>query len=482
MGERGLEKLAEVIKTTFGVSPYPYQTKFIFDCLKNQRVAGHWCRQTGKSTSIAIFSILYTLLNPKKQVLIVAPTDEQAGELFEKIRGIISMLNEREKIVDMLTKRQVLFKNKSMIRAMTTGDKGTSIRGKTADVLLIEEAAFIKQSIYDEVLRPLLLATKGKIIEVSTPFGKGGFFYNHCSSSDWSVHHLPWTEAVKYGAIDEKEVLRAKEETNSLAFAAEYEAIFIESARNYFTHDELKECIDSIYQPIEERNLINEKDRPNDGEYYLGVDLARLGQDSTVFIVIRKGDQKTNTPHRVCFIHQLPKGTIDAAVDYAKWLHEKFKFRKIYADMTGLGAGFVDFLAKELNNPKYKKTVTTTFNPKPLTNDVVTGVTFTIKQKMDMYSYLKLLIQQKMIRYPNHSKLLWELQQFEYEIIEGSRNIKLHHPDTSKGHDDFCDALALAVQGLRQKEGFIMFADEVTATEEEPDPQIYMNDPGMHVQ
>jgi uridine phosphorylase len=77
-------------------------------------------------------------------------------------------------------------------------------------------------------------------------------------------------------------------------------------------------------------------------QYILGADLARMGQDSSVFIIIEQGD-----PHRVIFIKELKKNTMDQAIDYIKYLHGKYRFKKIVCDSTGLGAGVVDVLAKE---------------------------------------------------------------------------------------------------------------------------------------
>lgn len=166
-----------------------------------------------------------------------------------------------------------------------------------------------------------------------------------------------------------------------------------------------------------------------------------------MFIIIEKGN-----PSRVVFIKELPKNTMDQAIDYIKFLHNRFRFHKIICDQTGLGAGVVDVLSKELNSPKNIKQDT---YKQPFDSvDVVIGLTFTQKNKMDIFSNLKLLMEQGKLLIPNNKKLIYQLKDFRYETQE-SGNLKLHHSEG--GRDDFCDALACAAHGLRSKEATWFF-------------------------
>jgi len=173
--------------------------------------------------------------------------------------------------------------------------------------------------------------------------------------------------------------------------------------------------------------------------YLLGADLARMGQDSSCYIIIEEGE-----PHKVVFCKEVAKNTMDEAIDYILYLHNKFKFRKIVIDQTGLGAGVVDVLAKQLNSPA--KLSQLNYNQKLQTHDVIVGLTFTVKSKQDIYSNLKVLMEQGLLKIPNHKKLIYQLKDLRYETTP-SGNLKIHHSDS--GHDDFPDALACAAHGLR---------------------------------
>src|SRR3990167_6544277 len=122
--------------------------------------------------------------------------------------------------------------------------------------------------------------------------------------------------------------------------------------------------------------------------YILGVDLARLGEDSSVYIILEKiGDG----PIKVIFIDETQHKLLTDAIGRIKILNNYFNFKKIYIDETGLGAGVVDVLQEELGQNK------------------IEAFTFTNKSKQDMYSNLKILMEQKKLKIPFHRKLFYQL-------------------------------------------------------------------------
>jgi hypothetical protein len=205
--------------------------------------------------TLAIYSILYASDVPDSRVLITAPTDEQASVIFSKVKGFFAHIQTKEPgflLSD--TQRSCLLRNNSSIKAMTTGVDGLSVRGQTANVLVIDESAFIKQSIYNEVLMPTILATKGKIIEISTPFGRNNHFYNHCTKDkNWITHHVPWQVAVEAGHITPKQIEEKKNSITKMQFLTEYGAEFVDDQNSYFPLELIESC-------TEEYGLLREVD------------------------------------------------------------------------------------------------------------------------------------------------------------------------------------------------------------------------------
>jgi len=167
--------------------------------------------------------------------------------------------------------------------------------------------------------------------------------------------------------------------------------------------------------------------------FVLGVDLARMGEDSSVFVVLEKPFDEEDI--FVAFIKEIKHNLLNEAADYIKFLDNTFHFEKIYIDTTGLGSGVFDFLTVD-DSFSYRCvdcTFSSSLNGKPF--------------KEVIYSNLKMLLEKNIkkqpggLHLPNHKKLLYQLLDLRYEIANNGR-IKIHHSE--RGHDDYADALALA--------------------------------------
>jgi len=427
--------LKKLVSDFFGKDLYWYQIRFLNDCLTKKRVLGAFCRQTGKSMTIAIFSIIEAMRNPNGHIVIVAPTDRQAGELFQKIQTFLVDSPWKSEIKSM-TQRSVTMNNGCRFSILPCGDSGDNIRGMTATILILEEAAFIKDIIVNQVLMPMVAATGGKVIKISTPMGMN-HFYKSYQSNEWESHVVSYEDPILVGHFAEEFIEEQKRQIgeSSLEFRTEYGAEFIADQDNYFGFDLIEKCTNDIPPMFV----------PETGKsYYMGLDVARFGSDSSVFTVIEKG--ATSKPHKVVHIREENKKSTDQVIKIAGEMHDIWHFKKIYVDDTGLGAGVFDGLKKELNEKidgsqtnsglKYGK------------RDIVIGITFSVKSKLDIYSNLKLLMEQGNLLLPNNKRMIFQMRDFRYELTS-SGNMKLHHSDG--GRDDYCDSLALAVRGLKEE-------------------------------
>lgn len=426
----GRDALKEYFRGMYNFRIKNYQLEFAFDCIKQQRVIGVFCRQSGKSETISKVAC-YLSETPRQNILIFAPTDRQSGLIADKIRNTIHLIPQGLNFYCLReSQREFEFNNGSKIICETVGDKGETIRGYTANVIILEEAGSIKDSIIHSVILPMGLTTNAKIIKIGTPRGKNHFFESSKDPS-YKVHQYDYNYAVKEKLMTMEYVEEMRRGTSDIIFRTEYNAEFIEDQDAYFTYELIENCKDNSL------NYEN-KEKTEGCTYYMGCDIARLGQDSTCLLILKK----IGTSAVVDRIIEIPKSTLDVVIERIVELHNFYRFQRIFIDETGLGAGVTDVLAKTFNMPKLQQGKQMVgFAKQTDYGDKIVGVKFTMQSKLDMFSNLKVLMQNGKLKYPPHPKLIAQLRDFRYELTE-NQNIKLHHSEY--GFDDFVDALALA--------------------------------------
>lgn len=414
-----MRSLNELITNFFefcsGFKPYPWQNDFLND--NNRFITIRAGRQLGKTECVAI-KVLWEVINKNQQVLIVSSSQRQSDTLYSRIRYYVKNAGlENYLLID--TREKLKFRNNSEIYSLPGGNDGSTIRGYSPNILIFEEAAFIKEAVF-EAVEPSLAHTGGKLWLISTPFGMSGFFYETFGKDYFSKYHVPASKNLYAYSGDWLDNKKHELGETSISYIQEYEAEFIAETDNWFNLNLIKKCVcDGL-----------EEERPvSSVRYFLGVDLARFGTDESVFVITRHDAQGI----KVVKIINTNKKPITDSIGRIKQLYNEWKFENILIDETGLGAGAVDVL-KEARLP-------------------VSPITFTNEIKFDLYSNLKWLMENEKLKYPNCGKLLRQLQELQYKISSSS-NYLISHPDTPNAHDDYTDALALSVFTKKRKPSF----------------------------
>jgi len=417
--------LYEFVKTRFNNRElYSYQLDMLKGILQNERVVAVCARQSGKSETVGCATVIEAMRTKDGHIIIVAPTDRQAGELFLKVANYLKMPGVID-TVESLTARTALLKNGCRISAFPVGNDGDNLRGMTATMLILEEAAFIKDAIVNEVLMPMVSSPGAKLIKISTPRGKN-HFYKSYQAANYKTFKYTWKDAVTAGRYSQSFIDEARANSTETQFAVEYDSEFVEGADNYFPSQLIQDCID---------NDLNQDWVPVAGKlYFMGIDVAYAGKDKSVFTIIET--DTTYSYAKAVHIFEYVTNTVGSAFDKAVELQDTWKCKKIFVDATTAGSGLVEMLKRIFNASQTKK----------LRGDIVEGIVFTNASKINMFSNLKLHMEHGNILIPNHSDLIYQLQDFRYELSDKSDAVKLHH--SPGGHDDYPDSLALAVLGI----------------------------------
>ena len=138
---------ARFAREALGFHPDPVQTRILE--VGHTRGILNCARQWGKSTVMAIKAFHRAYFIAKSQVLVVSPTERQSGELVAKAQDFASQLGLRLK-GDGRNRISIKFPNGSRIIGLPGRYEG-NLRGYTASMLLVDEAAQVRAEIYNTV-------------------------------------------------------------------------------------------------------------------------------------------------------------------------------------------------------------------------------------------------------------------------------------------------------------------------------------------
>lgn len=195
-------------------------------------------RQLGKSTATAAMALNEAAYRDDSLVLLVSRSERQSTLLFEKVSRFYKILRPVPAVKELAL--SIKLANGSEICALP-GD-GDTIRGFSGPRLVIlDEASRINDSVFSAVL-PMLLVSRGRLVALSTPRGRSGWFFTR-----WHDNEPGW-ERLNAKAIDSPRISREaiEEQRRDLGprlFACELENEFLEDFDSVFS----AEAVASIY-------------------------------------------------------------------------------------------------------------------------------------------------------------------------------------------------------------------------------------------
>jgi hypothetical protein len=161
------------VMTAAGQTPDPWQERVLRT--DADRMLLLCSRQTGKSSVSAALALSTALLRPRAPVLLLSTSDRQSGELFRKVVDLYDALG-RPLPAESRTARRLELANGSRVLSLPGTEK--TLRGFSGVALLvIDEAARVDDGLYFAV-RPMLAVSGGRLVALSTPYGKRGWFHD----------------------------------------------------------------------------------------------------------------------------------------------------------------------------------------------------------------------------------------------------------------------------------------------------------------
>lgn len=242
------EKASDLGRIALGIALDEWQARLIDSPIKRKAILG--ARQCGKSMAVAIQITHRMLKRPDTSVIVMAASARQSGLLVDKCRWILRKLGV-EFQRDGLNPQSVLLDNGSRVVGLPKSP--ATIRGFTADLLIIDEAAYVPDVAY-AAARPMLAATDGELVVMSTANEPRGFFWD-LTCGNATGGRKGWLRFV-IRAADVPHRLRPgflegeRRELGPVAYAREYECEFVDTGSGIFARKTVESALSDEVEPL----------------------------------------------------------------------------------------------------------------------------------------------------------------------------------------------------------------------------------------
>ncbi len=204
-------------------------------------------RQSGKSTVSSILAIHEAIYQPNSLILLLSPSLRQSQELFRKLKDVYNALDSpslTQPIEESALRTE--FDNGSRIIALP--GKEATIRGFSGvSLLVVDEASRVPDELY-QAIRPMLAVSGGRIVLLSTPFGKRGFFYSEWTDGqDWQKVKITADQCPR---INAEWLERERQMIGDWWYLQEYFCEFVETNDQVFSYDDIQAALDSEIRPL----------------------------------------------------------------------------------------------------------------------------------------------------------------------------------------------------------------------------------------
>lgn len=151
-------------------------------------------RQCGKSTTSALVAVHTAVYRPGSNIVVVSPGMRQSSETFLKARQFYRQIG---KPAGSSADSKTELATESGSRILAVPGTESTIRGLTADLLIIDEASRVPDETWTGV-RPYVATTGGRVILLSTPWTREGFFADAALGRDpgWTVRSVDATQVL----------------------------------------------------------------------------------------------------------------------------------------------------------------------------------------------------------------------------------------------------------------------------------------------
>jgi len=393
-------------------------------------------RQLGLSTVSAAYVVWYAIFKKDKNILIIATKLNTAINFIKKVKTMLDGLPQWLLLTKFEPTRQsIRFTNGSTITAVPTSpDAG---RSEALALLIVDEAAFIRD--FDEIWTSLYptLSTGGSAIILSTPNGVGGQYYKlwveaETGANDFNPIRLPWDVHPEH---DQSWFNKETKNLTKRQVAQEFLCDFVSSGDTFLQPGDLESIRSTIKPPMEKsgpQNAIWTWKKPEQNrKYVISADVAR--GDAADFSAFHIVDYDTC---EVCveYMGKVPPDKLaDLLIEYGKLYNNAL----ICPEQNTFGY-FTCVKLRDNNYPHlyYSDTRGDPFQYRSVNPDAIPGFSTQTKSRAQILAKLEEVVRNGTLR--TYSQRLYD--QMQAFVWNGAKAMA-----SKDSHDDLIISLAIAV-------------------------------------
>lgn len=418
-----------IVKTNLKL--FDWQKDFLSGFFGNIRGSVHTVlspRQRAKTTTCMLAIMKISLEHNGAFSLMIEPTLKQARKVFKEIVKV----NQNNTLISKANESllEITFRNGSILQFLSSEQGSDAMRGYTVTgVLIIDEAAFIPDEIYQDLLATVSVH-RAPIILVSTPRFKTGFFYENFISGGKEPHifSYDWSKYDTSIMLDDSKLEYYRRKLPDIKFRQEFLGQFCDINTESAFGDFRKILSNDIAKPWVAKSRYD-MPTPTDNYFcHMGIDWGSgSGQDETAIVIFNNLKQQVYIEH---FSDLDTTQTINRICELIKiW-----KPKKVVAEVNGIGKVYYDLLRKAVNNNKLE----TALKSFTTTND----------SKNRIISQLQVAIQNNDIQLLDDN---YQTEQLSQYLPELTKTGKVTFNAASGYHDDLVMANAICFDSLCTK-------------------------------
>lgn len=375
-------------------------------------------RQSGKSYTIKVMAMMASINYKNYKVIIVSPTFALAKKMFKELKkilkqipGIVTTANASDFIIELANGSTIEFKS---------AEQGDALRGFTANLLLVDEAAFIPLETATACLWPYTNTTRGSIVMFSTPTVKSDdnlfskYYHLGIKKNNPRFISIDWSKYDLSAMLDPETKQMYKETLPAKVYLNEIEGKFLDMQSSVFGE----------YGKV----LSNDFNR-KENEFWVAVDWGAGGGNDDTAIVVMNGLKQMV---RLRYFNDL--NTLEGVKEVVDII-KQYRPKAITVEINSLGQPNYDLLRAELNKAGIRTSIT----------KFVT----TNESKRKIIESLALAIEKQEVQLLNEPKLSLEFATYE---LESTKTGKITYNASTGNHDDIVMATAICLDSMTKSQ------------------------------